>query len=136
VLHSLILWHRKYFCGFHDFTVLDFFPLGCVKPVSSYSDDKELQRNIAATPSAQAITVDKPSAQEVEPAVQALRITRASVKKVPVTRGTKRARKSKEANISLEVHELTSSSDDVSDCPYKIFLFALCILICSYLARR
>jgi hypothetical protein len=85
VLNSLILWHHKYFCGVHDFAILDFFPLSCVKHVSSCSDDEEPQRNTVATPSAQAVTVDEPSAQEVEPAVQAPRTTRASVKKVPVT---------------------------------------------------
>jgi hypothetical protein len=69
VLNSLILWHREYFSGFHDFVVLDFFPLGCVKLVSSCRDDEEPQRNTAATPSTQAVTVDEPSAQEVEPAV-------------------------------------------------------------------
>jgi hypothetical protein len=36
-----------------------------------------------------------------------------------VTRSTKRVRKSKEADVSLEAHELTSSSDDVSDWTIK-----------------
>jgi hypothetical protein len=38
-----------------------------------------------------------------------------------MTRGTKRAKKSKEADVSLEAHEPTSSSDDVSDCTIKNF---------------
>jgi hypothetical protein len=48
-----------------------------------------------------------------------------------MTRGTKRARKSKEADVSLETHELTSSSDDVSNCTIKfspsscIYLYVL-----------
>jgi hypothetical protein len=53
-----------------------------------------------------------------------------------VTRGTKRARKSKEADVSLEAHELTSSFDDVSNCTYKIFPFVLRILRHSCPARR
>jgi hypothetical protein len=38
-----------------------------------------------ASPSTQAVIADGPSAQEIEPVVQAPRITRASIKKVPVT---------------------------------------------------
>jgi hypothetical protein len=54
--------------------------------------------------------------QEIEPAVQAPRTTRASVKKVPVTRSTKRSKKSKDADVSLEAHESAVSPDDVSKC--------------------
>jgi hypothetical protein len=116
------LWHRKCFCGFGDFNVLAFFLSGCIKPVSSCSDDEEPQRDAAAAPSTQAIIPNEPSAQEVEPAVQAPRTTRASVKKVPMTRSTKRSKKSKEADVSLEAHVPTSSSDDVSGCIALIFL--------------
>jgi hypothetical protein len=70
-----------------------------------------------ATPSTQAVIPDKPSAQEVEPAVQALRTTRASIKKILVTRSTKWSKKSKEADISLEAHESAASPDDVSKYP-------------------
>jgi hypothetical protein len=57
---------------------------------------------------------DEPSTQQVEPAVQAPRTTRASVKKIPMTRSTKRSKKSKEVNVSLEAHESAASPDDVS----------------------
>jgi hypothetical protein len=70
----------------------------------------------AAAPSTQVVLADEPSAQEIEPAMQAPRTTRASVKKVPVTRSTKRSKKSKEADVSLEAHESTVSPDDVSKC--------------------
>jgi hypothetical protein len=73
------------FCEFYVFAVLVFFLSGCIKLVSSYSDDEEPQRDAAAAPSTQAVIADEPSVQETEPAVQALRATRASVKKVPVT---------------------------------------------------
>jgi hypothetical protein len=73
------------FCEFYDFTVLAFFLSGCTKPVSSCSDDEEPQRDVVATPSTQTVIADEPSAQETEPAVQAPRTTRASVRKVPVT---------------------------------------------------
>jgi hypothetical protein len=105
------------FYKFYDFTVLAFFLLGCIRPVSSCSDDEEPQRDAATTPSTQAVIADEPSVQETESAVQAPRTTRASVKKVPVTRSTKRSKKSKEADVSLEAHESAVSLDDVSKCP-------------------
>jgi hypothetical protein len=105
------------FCEFYAFTVLAFFLSGCIKPISSCSDDEEPQRDAAAAPSTQAVIADEPSAQETEPAVQAPRTTRASVKKIPVTRSTKRSKKSKEANASLEAHESMISLNDVSKYP-------------------
>jgi hypothetical protein len=105
------------FCEFYDFAVLAFFLSRCIKPISSCSDDEEPQRDAAAAPSTQAIIADEPSMQETEPAVQAPRATGASVKKVHVTRSTKRSKKSKEADVSLEAHESTVSPDDVSKCP-------------------
>jgi hypothetical protein len=70
-----------------------------------------------AAPSTHAVIADEPSAQEIEPVVQAPRTTRASVKKVPVTRSTKLSKRSKEADVSLEAHESAVSPDDVSKCP-------------------
>jgi hypothetical protein len=105
------------FYGFYDFTVLAFFLLGCIKPISFCSDDEEPQRDATAAPSTQALISDEPSVQEVEPAMQAPRTTRASVKKVPVTRSTKRSKKSKEADVSLEAHNSAVSPDDVSKYP-------------------
>jgi hypothetical protein len=49
--------------------------------------------------------------------MQAPRTTRASVKKIPVTRSTKWLKKSNEDDISLEAHESAVSLDDVSKCP-------------------
>jgi hypothetical protein len=69
VLNSLTLWHRKYFCGFLNFAVLNFFLSGCIKHVFSCSDDEEPQRDALSALSTQAATPDDPSAQEVEPAV-------------------------------------------------------------------
>jgi hypothetical protein len=53
--------------------------------------------------------------------VQAPRATKASTKKITVSRSTKRSKKSQEAEVFLDAHEPTSSSDDVSDCTIKIF---------------
>jgi hypothetical protein len=102
------------FFEFYDFAVLAFFLSGCIKPVSSCSDDEEPQRDAAAAPSSQDVIADEPSVQETEPVVQAPRATRASVNKVPATRSTKRSKKSKEADVSLEAHKSAVSPDDVS----------------------
>jgi hypothetical protein len=55
---------------------------------------------------------DEPSAQEATP-----RVTRASVKKVPVTRSLKRSKKSQEMDVALEAHGSAASSDNVSKYP-------------------
>jgi hypothetical protein len=70
------------------------------------------------------VATDEP----VEPYV-APRTTRASVKKVSQTqaRALKRAKKTKEAEVSLEAHASTVSSDDVSYSPF----FSLSFLSCT-----
>jgi hypothetical protein len=110
------------FCEFYDFIVLAFFLSGCIKPVSSCSDDEELKRDAAAAPSTQDVIADEPSMQEAEPAVQALRATRASTKKITASQSTKRSKKSQEAKVSLEAHEPIGSPDNVSGCTIFIFL--------------
>jgi hypothetical protein len=105
--------------------------LGCVKPISFCRDDEEPQSNTAATPSVQTAVPDKPSMQETELSAEAPRVTRSSIKKITVSQSTKRQKKSKEANVSLEAHEPSSSSDDVSDRTLEFFPFVLRMLICS-----
>jgi hypothetical protein len=63
-------------------------------------------------PSTSPVIVDEPSAQETAP-----RVTRASVKKIPVTRSLKRSKKSQEMDVALEAHGSAASSDDVSRYP-------------------
>jgi hypothetical protein len=63
-------------------------------------------------PSTSHVIADEPSAQEAAP-----RITRASVKKVLVTRSLKRSKKSQEMDVALEAHGSAASSDDVSKYP-------------------
>jgi hypothetical protein len=65
-----------------------------------------------AIPSTSPVIADEPSAQET-----ALRVTRASVKKIPVTRSLKRSKKSQETDVALEAHGSAASSDDVSRYP-------------------
>jgi hypothetical protein len=99
------------FFEFYNFAVLAFYLSGCIKPVSSCSDDEEPKKDAAAAP----------SAQETEPTVQASRATRASTKKITVSQSTKRSKKSQEAEVSLEAHEPTSSPDNVSGCAILFF---------------
>jgi hypothetical protein len=78
------------------------------------------------------VATDEP----VEP-YAAPRTTRASVKKVSQTqaRALKRAKKTKEAEVSLEAHASTVSSDDVSYSPFFPFLsfHALLLLYSSFI---
>jgi hypothetical protein len=59
---------------------------------------------------------------EVEPAVRSPKAPRAPIKKIPVSWSTKRSKKSKEADVSLEAHESVDSPDDVSVYPPLCFL--------------
>jgi hypothetical protein len=60
-------------------------------------DDEEPPKDATAAPSTSLVTADKPVEQEVAP-----RVTRASVKKIPVTRNLKRSKKAKETDVVLE----------------------------------
>jgi hypothetical protein len=109
------------FYEFHNFAVFAFFLSGCIKPVSSCSDDEEPKRDAAAAPSTQDVITDELPVQETEPAVQAPRATRAYTEKITASRGTMRPKKSQEAEVSLEAHEPTDSPDNVSCCTVLIF---------------
>jgi hypothetical protein len=78
--------------------------------LSSCRDDEEPPNNATAAPSTSPATADEPAEQEVAP-----RVTRASVKKIPVTRSLKRSKKAKETDVSLEAHASTISPGDVSN---------------------
>jgi hypothetical protein len=70
----------------------------------------------AAPPTSPAAT-DEPIEPDVAP-----RATRSSVKKVPQARYPKCSKKAKEADVSLEAHASTVSSDDVSNSSLLAFL--------------
>jgi hypothetical protein len=74
---------------------------------SSCSDDEEPPTYATAAPPPSPI--DEPVEPDVAP-----RATRSGVKKVPQARYPKRSKKAKEADVSLEAHASTVSSDDVS----------------------
>jgi hypothetical protein len=73
-------------------------------------DDEEPPKDATAAPSTSPATADEPVEQEAEP-----RVTRASVKKIPVTQNLKRSKKAKGTDVSLEAHASTVSPDDVSN---------------------
>jgi hypothetical protein len=78
--------------------------------LSSCRDDEEPPKDATAAPSTSPATADESAEQEVAP-----RVTRASVKKIHVTRSLKRSKKAKETDVSLEAHASTISPDDVSN---------------------
>jgi hypothetical protein len=79
------------------------------------SDEENSKRFAAPTPITDAPVVDKPSSQEVDPAVKSPKAPRKPVKKVVIVRSSKRVKKSLDAGASLEAHQSTSSSDDVRE---------------------
>jgi hypothetical protein len=93
----------------------------------SCSDDEELPAYATA---ASPVAPNEPAEPDVAP-----RITRASVKKVSQTqaRNLKRAKKAKEANVSLEAHVSTVSSNDVSVSSLPAFLSCTPSLTRSFL---
>jgi hypothetical protein len=113
------------FYELYDFVVFAFFPSGCIKSVSFYflwSDDEDPKRDAATAPSTENTAVEEPPVQEAEPAVKSPKAPRAPIRKVPVAQSTKRSKKSKEADVSLEVHDSMNSPNDVSNCPTLCFL--------------
>jgi hypothetical protein len=96
------------------------------------SDNEDPKRDTAAAPSAETVAADKPSLQEVHPVVKSPKAPKAPVKKVVATCGSKRVKKSADADASLETHRSMSSSDDVC-VDTGIFAFVSCmILILTY----
>jgi hypothetical protein len=104
------------------------------------SDNEDPKRDATTAPSAETRAADKPSVQEVEPVAKSSKAPKASkapVKKPVATRGSKRLKKSTDTGASLEIHQSTSSSDDVRVDP-GIFAFVPCvifILTCLFLNR-
>jgi hypothetical protein len=104
------------------------------------SDNEDLKRDATTAPSAETMATDEPFVQEVEPVVKSSKAPNASkahVKKPVATRGSKHLKKSTDVGASLEIHQSTSSSDDVRVDP-GIFAFVTCvifILTCLFLNR-
>jgi hypothetical protein len=58
---------------------------------------------------------NKHGASKIIDTFETYQVTRASVKKIPVTRNLKFSKKSKETDVSLEAHASTISPADVSN---------------------
>jgi hypothetical protein len=120
----------------HEFLLTQLFILYLAFFLSTYakalafcflcSDNEDPKRGATTGPSAETRAADEPSVQEVEPVVKsskAPKAQKAPVKKVVVTRGSKRLKKSTDAGASLEIHQSTSSFDDVCANPGILLLF-------------
>jgi hypothetical protein len=83
----------------------------------SCSDDEETPTYATAAPPPSPTAIDEPIEPDVAP-----RATRSGVKKVPQTRYSKRSKKAKEAEVSLEADAPTVSSDDVSNSSFPSFI--------------
>jgi hypothetical protein len=90
------------------------------------SDEENPKRFAAAAPATDTPTIDEPPSQEADLAVKSPKAPRAPVKKIVVTRGSTRVKKSTNTNASLEAHRSTSSSDDVR-VPTSIFASIFCM---------
>jgi hypothetical protein len=88
------------------------------------SVNENLKKDAATAPSVEAMAADEPSLQETAPVAKS---SKAPVKKVISTRGSKRLKKSTDAGASLEPHRSTSSSDDMRVDP-GIFDFVPCVI--------
>jgi hypothetical protein len=86
------------------------------------SDNNNPKKDATTTPSVEAMAVDEPSLQDTAPVAKS---SKAPVKKVVSTRGSKHLKKSTDAGASLETHRSTSSSDDVRVDPGIFFLLFL-----------
>jgi hypothetical protein len=96
----------------------------------SCRDDEEPSTYATAVPPPSPVAVDEPVEPDVVP-----RTTRASIKKISQTqaRNLKRAKKTKEAEVSLEAHVSTVSSDDVSNSSFLLSFYALPLLHSSFI---
>jgi hypothetical protein len=72
-------------------------------------DDEEPLKDTPAAPSTSPMIANEHVEQEAT-----TRVTRASIKKIPITRNLKRLKKAKETDVSLEAHASMISPNDVS----------------------
>jgi hypothetical protein len=79
------------------------------------SDEENPKKFAVVAPITDTPVVDEPPSQEVDPAAKSSKAPRKPVKKVVVVRSSKHVKKSSDAGASLEAHQSTSSSDDVSE---------------------
>jgi hypothetical protein len=122
-------WTREFLLTQLFILYLAFFLSTYAKALAFYflcSDNEDPKRDATTAPSSDTRAADKPSVQEVEPVVKSSKTPKASkapVKKPVATRGSKHLKKSIDTGVSLEIHQSTSSSDDVRVGPGTLLLF-------------
>jgi hypothetical protein len=84
------------------------------------SDNENPKKDAATALSVEATAADEPSFQEAAPVVKS---PKAPAKRVSSTRGSKCLKKATDADVSLDAHRSTSSSDDVNINPDAFALF-------------
>jgi hypothetical protein len=84
------------------------------------SDNENPKKDATTAPSIEATVADEPSFQEVAPVVKS---KETPAKRVSYSRSSKRLKKTTGASASLDTHQPTSSSDDVSTHPGVFALF-------------
>jgi hypothetical protein len=89
-----------------------------------HSDNKNLKKDASTIPFVEAMAIDEPSLQETAPVVKS---SKAPVKKVISTRGSKHLKKLTDVGAALETHRSTNSSDYVRVDP-GIFAFVPCVI--------
>jgi hypothetical protein len=100
------------------------------------SDEEALKRFAAAAPTTDALVINEPSPQEVEPAEKPQKASKKATKKVVNVRSSGRLKKNSDAGATLEAQQSTSSSNDVRK-HIVIFTSIFCVLILtSYFLDR
>jgi hypothetical protein len=124
-------WTREFFADSNFYFYLFLLTDAKSLPFSFLcSDNENPKKDAATTPSVEAMAVDEPLLPETAPVVKS---SKAPVKKVVSTCGSKRLKKSIDVGAALETHWSTSSSDDVRVDP-GIFAFVSCVIfILTYL---
>jgi hypothetical protein len=122
-------WTREFVLTQLFILYLAFFLSTYAKALAFYflcSDNKDPKRDATTAPSSGTRAANEPFVQEVEPVVKSSKTPKASkapAKKPVATRGSKRLKKSTDAGVSLEIHQSTSSSDNVRVGPGTLLLF-------------
>jgi hypothetical protein len=95
--------------------------------------DEEAPKRFAAAPATDTPIIDEPPSQEADLVVKSPKAPRAPVKKVVITRGSRRTKKSTNAGASLEAHQSTSSSGDVRVDTGMLSFVSCMIFILTYI---
>jgi hypothetical protein len=93
------------------------------------SDNENPKKHAATAPSVEATAADEPSFQEATPVMKS---KETPAKRVPSSRGSKHLKKATDASTSLDAHQPSTSSDDVTTSPGAL-LCSLLELSCSCL---